>query len=161
MGIQQPSCGASVYVSSYFSLAPPPLQAHIHPINHRHRHVLRVVASPAKVSLVHLTFDLTLHLSSRRDWVAKCLGQMNDANRAEAQAELRQVIADAFTAKTLWTTDWAGVQLQRYRFPLVVYVLSPVTVASVHGCSLVPKPPPTLKRKMWVDCSVHIYAHHI
>ncbi|KAF8557796.1 hypothetical protein OG21DRAFT_1482033 [Imleria badia] len=42
-----------------------------------------------------------------KEWVAKCLGQMNDANRAEAQAELRQVIADAFTAKTLWTTDWA------------------------------------------------------
>ncbi|KAG8220903.1 SAC3/GANP/Nin1/mts3/eIF-3 p25 family-domain-containing protein [Butyriboletus roseoflavus] len=61
-----------------------------------------------------------------KEWVAKCLGQMNDANRAEAQAELRQVIADAFTAKTLWTTDWAGVQLQ----------------------SLIPKPVPTLKRKM-------------
>lgn len=85
-------------------------------INHRHRHVLRLVAPPAKVSLVHLTFNPTLHLSSRREWVAKCLGQMNDSNRAEAQAELRQVIADAFTAKTLWTTDWAGVQLQRYRF---------------------------------------------
>lgn len=64
-----------------------------------------------------------------KDWVAKCLGQMTDANRAEAQAELRQVIADAFTAKTLWTTDWAGVQLQ----------------------SLLPKPTPVvngLKRKI-------------
>ncbi|KIL00729.1 hypothetical protein PAXRUDRAFT_129093 [Paxillus rubicundulus Ve08.2h10] len=64
-----------------------------------------------------------------KEWVAKCLGQMTDGNRAEAQAELRQVIADAFTAKTLWTTDWAGVQLQ----------------------SLLPKAPPvfsTLKRKM-------------
>ncbi|KAG9312943.1 SAC3/GANP/Nin1/mts3/eIF-3 p25 family-domain-containing protein [Chiua virens] len=61
-----------------------------------------------------------------KEWVAKCLGQMNDSNRTEAQAELRQVIADAFTAKTLWTTDWAGVQLQ----------------------SLTPKPPPTLKRKI-------------
>lgn len=40
---------------------------------------------------------------------------MTDTNRAEAQAELRQVIADAFTAKSLWTTDWAGVQLQRCR----------------------------------------------
>jgi SAC3 family protein LENG8/THP3 len=48
-----------------------------------------------------------------RDWVAKCLGQMTDINRTEAQAELRQVIADAFAAHTLWTTDWAGVQLQR------------------------------------------------
>jgi len=49
-----------------------------------------------------------------RDWVAKCLGQMTDINRTEAQAELRQVIADAFAAKTLWTTDWAGVQLKRF-----------------------------------------------
>ncbi|GBE86490.1 SAC3/GANP/Nin1/mts3/eIF-3 p25 family-domain-containing protein [Sparassis latifolia] len=47
-----------------------------------------------------------------KEWVAKCLGQMTDANRAEAQAELRQVIADSFLNKTLWTTDWAGVQLQ-------------------------------------------------
>ncbi|RDB23817.1 THP3 C2A9.11c [Hypsizygus marmoreus] len=65
-----------------------------------------------------------------KDWVAKCLGQMTDTNRTEAQAELRQVIADAFAAHTLWTTDWAGVQLQ----------------------SLLPKPVPTftttsLKRK--------------
>ncbi|KAF7370841.1 PCI domain-containing protein [Mycena sanguinolenta] len=47
-----------------------------------------------------------------KDWVAKCLGQMTDMNRTEAQAELRQVIADAFAAHTLWTTDWAGVQLK-------------------------------------------------
>lgn len=37
---------------------------------------------------------------------------MTDTNRTEAQAELRQVIADAFAAHTLWTTDWAGVQLK-------------------------------------------------
>ncbi|KAH7926432.1 hypothetical protein BV22DRAFT_1063024 [Leucogyrophana mollusca] len=64
-----------------------------------------------------------------KEWVARCLGQMSDANRVDAQAELRQVIADAFTAKTLWTTDWAGVQLQ----------------------SLMPKAPPVLnnlKRKI-------------
>ncbi|EJF64140.1 hypothetical protein DICSQDRAFT_54014 [Dichomitus squalens LYAD-421 SS1] len=65
-----------------------------------------------------------------KEWVAQCLGQMTESNRAEAQAELKQVIADSFAAKTLWTTDWAGVQLK----------------------SLVPKPPPvttssTLKRK--------------
>ncbi|KAJ7695104.1 SAC3/GANP/Nin1/mts3/eIF-3 p25 family-domain-containing protein [Mycena rosella] len=47
-----------------------------------------------------------------KDWVAKCLGSMTDTNRTEAQAELRQVIADAFAAQTLWTTDWAGVQLK-------------------------------------------------
>ncbi|KAF8075082.1 SAC3/GANP/Nin1/mts3/eIF-3 p25 family-domain-containing protein [Lyophyllum atratum] len=47
-----------------------------------------------------------------KDWVAKCLGQMSDTNRTEAQAELRQVIADAFAAHTLWTTDWNGVQLK-------------------------------------------------
>ena len=51
----------------------------------------------------------------RREWVAKCLGQMTDTNRAEAQAELRQVISDAFSAQTLWTTDWQAVQLQRCR----------------------------------------------
>lgn len=64
-----------------------------------------------------------------KEWVAKCLGQMTDSNRTEAQAELRQVIADAFAAHTLWTTDWEAIQLQ----------------------SLLPKPLPylasTLKRK--------------
>ncbi|GJE91130.1 hypothetical protein PsYK624_072790 [Phanerochaete sordida] len=47
-----------------------------------------------------------------KDWVAKCLGQMTDSNKEEAQAELRQVISDAFVNRTLWTTDWDGVQLQ-------------------------------------------------
>jgi hypothetical protein len=47
-----------------------------------------------------------------REWVASCLGQMTDGNREEAQAELRQVISDAYSSKTLWTTDWAGVQLK-------------------------------------------------
>jgi len=37
---------------------------------------------------------------------------MTDANRTEAQAELRKVISDAFNSQTLWTTDWDGVQLQ-------------------------------------------------
>ncbi|KAI0272684.1 SAC3/GANP/Nin1/mts3/eIF-3 p25 family-domain-containing protein [Gloeopeniophorella convolvens] len=46
-----------------------------------------------------------------KEWVASCLGQMSDVNREEAQAELRQVISDAYSSKTLWTTDWAGVQL--------------------------------------------------
>lgn len=53
------------------------------------------------------------YTSPRRDWVAKCLGQMTDANRDEAQAELRQVISDSFVNHTLWTTDWDGVQLKR------------------------------------------------
>ncbi|KAI0343121.1 hypothetical protein BDW22DRAFT_1329180 [Trametopsis cervina] len=47
-----------------------------------------------------------------KEWVARCLGQMTDGNREEAQAELRKVIADSFVNKTLWTTDWDGVQLQ-------------------------------------------------
>jgi SAC3 family protein LENG8/THP3 len=38
---------------------------------------------------------------------------MTDANKEEAQEELRKVIADSFLHKTLWTTDWDGVQLQR------------------------------------------------
>ncbi|KAJ3550567.1 hypothetical protein NM688_g5045 [Phlebia brevispora] len=64
-----------------------------------------------------------------KEWVARCLGQMQDSNREEAQAELRQVIADAFVNKTLWTTDWDAVQLK----------------------SLQPRPPPVfngLKRKL-------------
>jgi len=66
-----------------------------------------------------------------KEWVASCLGQMTDGNRDEAQAELRQVISDAYSSKTLWTTDWAGVQLK----------------------SLLPKPMPiisnhTLKRRL-------------
>jgi predicted TIM-barrel fold metal-dependent hydrolase len=51
---------------------------------------------------------------STREWVGKCLGQMTDANRTEAQAELKKVIADAFSANTLWTTDWPKVKLQRH-----------------------------------------------
>ncbi|KAJ7778556.1 hypothetical protein B0H16DRAFT_1449138 [Mycena metata] len=47
-----------------------------------------------------------------KDWVAKCLGQMTDTNRTEAQSELRGMIADAFATHTLWTTDWAGIQLK-------------------------------------------------
>jgi len=53
---------------------------------------------------------------------------MTDANRADAQTELKKVISEAFAAQALWTTDWAAVQLQ----------------------SLQPKPPPvlnSLKRK--------------
>lgn len=40
-------------------------------------------------------------------------------NRSEVQAELKQVISEAFAAHTLWTTDWAGVQLKRCR--LLIY----------------------------------------
>ncbi|PPQ63387.1 hypothetical protein CVT24_005652 [Panaeolus cyanescens] len=47
-----------------------------------------------------------------KEWVAKCLGQITDSNRAEVQAELKQVISEAFSARTLWSTDWNGVQLQ-------------------------------------------------
>lgn len=39
-------------------------------------------------------------------------------NRSEVQAELKEVISDAFKAQTLWTTDWAGVQLKRWRLSL-------------------------------------------
>ncbi|KAI0644191.1 SAC3/GANP/Nin1/mts3/eIF-3 p25 family-domain-containing protein [Trametes meyenii] len=57
-----------------------------------------------------------------KEWVARCLGQMTDSNREEAQAELKQVISESYTNKTLWTTDWDGLQLK----------------------SLAPKPPPVL-----------------
>ncbi|KAL5531662.1 hypothetical protein ACEPAG_4539 [Sanghuangporus baumii] len=63
-----------------------------------------------------------------KEWVAKCLGQMTDSNRNEVQAELKQIIGEAYNNKTLWTTDWNGIQLQ----------------------SLLPKPLPhfALKRKL-------------
>ena len=68
-----------------------------------------------KYPAIRISFLRIFLMHHRREWVAKCLGQMTDANRAEAQAELRQVISDAFSAQTLWTTDWQAVQLQRCR----------------------------------------------
>jgi len=38
---------------------------------------------------------------------------MTDFNREEVQSELRAIIADAHLNQRLWTTDWAGMQLQR------------------------------------------------
>jgi hypothetical protein len=76
---------------------------------------------------------------------------MSDANRADAQAELRQAIANAFAEKTLWTTDWAGVQLQRCGLSSSQAELQ-ISVTLVTS-SLMPKAPPTinsLKRKMSV-----------
>ena len=52
-------------------------------------------------------------MSATREWVAKCLGQMSESNRDEVQAELKQIIGEAYNNKTLWTTDWDGIQLQR------------------------------------------------
>ena len=82
-----------------------------------------------------------------REWVAKCLGQITDTNRSEVQAELKQVISDAFAARTLWTTDWPAMQLKRffksYVSHLLVFLLN-------HSHSLQPKPAPvfnSLKRK--------------
>ncbi|TFK25588.1 hypothetical protein FA15DRAFT_590095 [Coprinopsis marcescibilis] len=80
---------------------------------------------------------------SLKEWVAKCLGQMSDSNRQEAQAELRQVIADAFEKSTLWTTDWAGVQLQRCECVTLPEFCR--GISSVY--SLLPKPPPVLNLK--------------
>lgn len=58
--------------------------------------------------------DILLSLAPR-EWVANCLGKMTDSNKDEAQKELRKVISDAYGSKTLWTTDWAGVELHRCR----------------------------------------------
>ena len=85
-----------------------------------------------------------------RDWVSKCLGMMTDLNRAEAQAELKQVIHDAFVSKSLWTTDWSGMQLQRCRL-----VRRPRCLLLMPS-SLIPKPMPVvnnLKRKKCVVVS--------
>lgn len=81
---------------------------------------------------------------------------MSESNKAEAQTELRKVIADAFAAQTLWTTDWAGVQLQRFCIAIRFLALSYLLMSST---SLVAKPTvtPTLKRKMYV---VRPYLDH-
>lgn len=70
---------------------------------------------------------------------------MTDANRTEAQAELRQVISDAFSSQTLWTTDWAGVQLQRQ----AMFIFTIMLDLCFSTSSLLPKPLPNfgLKRK--------------
>ncbi|KAH9852042.1 SAC3/GANP/Nin1/mts3/eIF-3 p25 family-domain-containing protein [Lenzites betulinus] len=61
-----------------------------------------------------------------KEWVARCLGQMTDSNRADAQAELKQVIAESYGNKSLWTTDWDGVQLKSL-------IPKPTPVISSHG----------------------------
>ncbi|KAI9464586.1 SAC3/GANP/Nin1/mts3/eIF-3 p25 family-domain-containing protein [Lactarius psammicola] len=69
-----------------------------------------------------------------KEWVASCLGQMSDLNREEAQAELRQVISDAYSSKTLWTTDWAGVQLKSL-------LPKPMPIISTHNLKRKLDPP--------------------
>ncbi|KAJ3576457.1 hypothetical protein NP233_g417 [Leucocoprinus birnbaumii] len=75
-----------------------------------------------------------------KEWVAKCLGQMTDANRSEAQTELRQVIADAFAAQTLWTTDWQGVQLKS------LAPKPPLNFSNLKRKSIENHPPPMSKK---------------
>lgn len=75
-------------------------------------HVCRIMASTTQVRELSISFPC-LGSQLPREWVASCLGLMTDGNREEAQAELRQVISDAYSSKTLWTTDWVGVQLKR------------------------------------------------
>lgn len=75
---------------------------------------------------------------------------MTDSNREDAQAELKQVIAESYGNKTLWTTDWDGLQLKR----CVSARHASTPVHSSHSVwSLTPKPTPVvsshsnLKRK--------------
>ena len=52
----------------------------------------------------------------RRAWVERCFSQMQglpESNKADATNEMKKVIAEAQLSGTMWTTDWAGVQLQR------------------------------------------------
>ncbi|KAG9124622.1 hypothetical protein FRC07_010918 [Ceratobasidium sp. 392] len=49
---------------------------------------------------------------SLKDWVATQLRQMNSLNKADADAEMKALISEAYTNQTLWTTDWTGVQLK-------------------------------------------------
>lgn len=76
--------------------------------------VVRKLASETEVCWLALC-EIQHHSSQRpcREWVARCLGQMTDSNREDAQAELKQVIAESYGNKTLWTTDWDGLQLKR------------------------------------------------
>ncbi|KAF9511380.1 hypothetical protein BS47DRAFT_1184399 [Hydnum rufescens UP504] len=47
-----------------------------------------------------------------REWVAKCLGMMNDSNREAASAELKKAIKDAHAKNELSTIDWSKVELE-------------------------------------------------
>ena len=97
--------------------------------------------------VVNLTNWSLFRSCGRREWVAKCLGQITDTNRSEVQAELKQVISDAFAARTLWTTDWPAMQLQRFSNHTFTHSLALLLNPSY---SLLPKPAPVfnnLKRK--------------
>ncbi|KIY70771.1 hypothetical protein CYLTODRAFT_370451 [Cylindrobasidium torrendii FP15055 ss-10] len=52
-----------------------------------------------------------------KDWVSRCLSQMTETNRSEAQAELRKVIADAFNRQALWDINWDKVVLHSLTAP--------------------------------------------
>ena len=77
------------------------------------QHVNRIMATAVEVRRRILLAQGMQLTSTHREWVAKCLGQITESNRSEVQAELKQVISEAFAAKTLWSTDWSGTQLQR------------------------------------------------
>ncbi|EIW58760.1 uncharacterized protein TRAVEDRAFT_29241 [Trametes versicolor FP-101664 SS1] len=90
-----------------------------------------------------------------KEWVARCLGQMTDSNRADAQAELKQVIAESYGNKTLWTTDWDGLQLKSL-------TPKPTPVVSSHS-NLKRKAndsqPPSSKKTKKSSVSKHSAAH--
>ena len=88
-----------------------PYFSSVHCLDTIHQNVYGELA--AKTEVRSLLSVRSLYSRSCREWVAKCLGQMTDANREEAQTELKQVIAESYANKTLWTTDWDGVQLKR------------------------------------------------
>ncbi|VDB94216.1 unnamed protein product [Peniophora sp. CBMAI 1063] len=65
-------------------------------------------------------------------WVERCFSQMQslpESNRADATNEMKKVISEAQMTGTMWTTDWAAVQLQ----------------------SLLPKPMPTGNKRKFND----------
>ena len=71
------------------------------------------MATAIEVSFMTISFTFGLDSVGHREWVARCLGQATEMNKEAVQKELKQVIGEAFANKTLWTTDWNGVQLQR------------------------------------------------
>ena len=65
------------------------------------------------------------------------------------QAELKQVVTDACTTKALWTTDWAGVQLQRCRFHPSDRASSGHSFTGMRSGAKA-----YAQRKMWVEVSI-------
>jgi hypothetical protein len=77
---------------------------------------------------------------------------MTDSNRAAASAEMKAAIAGAFERDALWTTDWAGVQLQACAASLPVS--APALTPAPAGCcpSRSRRPAARSAKSAWHGC---------